>query len=211
MGQKMRLIYNFIDGQCQSARYALTPPRYASSLLAGHDAHSIGVLVWQQLVKVSCPLNRRTACLRHFIIPQALPLAPISTPLGFFPCTFSAASPLHYTSQCASPPLPLPSFSPSWVAWRPSQTMHTFLSSKTTTPTMRNCKMLVGGFSLPSYVFCFGNLFRFQRRVPYLVEVEGRWAAWNDGTLPIAGCLPSFLASFFLLGWKINLTALNAR
>ncbi len=106
MGQKMRLIYNFIDGWCQSARYALTPPRYASSLLAGHDAHSIGVLVWQQLVKVSCPLNRRTACLRHFIIPQALPLAPISTPLGFFPCTFSAASPLLYTSQCASPSPP---------------------------------------------------------------------------------------------------------
>lgn len=107
MGQKMRLIYNFIDGWCQSTRYALTPPRYASSLLAGHDAHSIGVLVWQQLVKVSCPLNRRTACLRHFIIPQALPLAPISTPLGFFPCTFSAASPLLYTSQCASPPFAL--------------------------------------------------------------------------------------------------------
>ncbi len=201
MGQKMRLIYNFIDGWCQSARYALTPPRYASSLLAGHDAHSIGVLVWQQLVKVSCPLNRRTACLRHFIIPQALPLAPISTPLGFFPCTFSAAPPLLYTSQCASPPPRLPSFSPSWVAWRPSQTMHTFLSSKTTTPTMRNCKMLVGGFSLPSYVFCFGNLFRFQRRrVPYLVEVEGRWAAWNDGSF--ANCrVPPFISGWLLFFW----------
>jgi hypothetical protein len=70
--------------------------------------------------------------------------------------------------------------------------------------------MLVGGFSLPLYVFCFGNLFRFQRRVPYLVEVEGRWAAWNNGTLPI-GALLSFPAGFFLLGWKINLTALNAR
>jgi hypothetical protein len=152
-------------------------------------------------------------------LPQALHHSPSTSsgthlhPSRVFPvhilCCITIA--LHIAMRIPHPPPRLPSFSPPWVAWRPSQTMHTFLSSKTTTPTMRNCKMLVGGFSLPSYVFCFGNLFRFQRRVPYLVEVEGRWAAWNDGTLPIVGCLHSFPAGFFLLGWKINLTALNAR
>jgi hypothetical protein len=62
-GQKLRVIMKPINGCCQRARYAQSPPRYASSLPAcpsAHDVHSTGSKVlthWQKqhLVKVSCP------------------------------------------------------------------------------------------------------------------------------------------------------------
>ncbi len=49
-GQKLRVIVKPINGCCQSARYAQSPPRYASSLRAcvpacvpsAHDVHSTG-------------------------------------------------------------------------------------------------------------------------------------------------------------------------